>query len=59
MRINNVKKLHRGDEVYWNDPDKGTCSRILKILKIEVTSNVVHITEEDGSEVECYARELS
>jgi hypothetical protein len=59
MRVTDVKKLHRGDEVYWNDPDEGTCSRTLKILAIEVTGNVVCITEKDGSMVECYARELA
>jgi hypothetical protein len=59
MRISDVKKLHSGDEVFWNDPDEGTCSRMLKIHSIEfVPPNVVKIEEVDGSVVECYAREL-
>jgi hypothetical protein len=47
------------DEVYWNDPDKG-CSRFYKIKQIEVRDDgVVIIEEEDGSLLECYAKELS
>lgn len=58
MRISDAKKLHTGDEVYWNDPDDGACSRVLKIQTISVVGNVVSIEEPDGSVVECYAREL-
>ena len=59
MKISDIKKLHKGDEVYWNDPDEGTCSRMLHILSIKFTPpNVVYIEESDGSVVECYAREL-
>jgi hypothetical protein len=59
MRIAQVKKLHPGDEVFWNDPDEGTCSRIYKIRLIEVNGNVVTIEDVDGSVLECFARELS
>jgi len=61
MQIRNVKKLHTGDQVYWNDPDNGACSRFYKIQTIEVDarSGVVTIQEPDGSVLECYARELS
>jgi hypothetical protein len=59
MRIADIKKLHKGDEVFWNDPDEGACSRMLKIHSIEVIPpNVVKIEEVDGSYVEVYAREL-
>lgn len=59
MRIDQVKKLHQGDEVFWNDPDEGLCSRTLKIHSIELRfPNVVKIEEVDGSVVECFAREL-
>lgn len=59
MRISDVKKLHSGDEVFWNDPDEGLCSRMLKIHSIEfVPPNVFKIEEVDGSCVEVYAREL-
>ena len=60
MRIGSIKKLKSGDEVFWSDPDEGTCSRMLKIHAIEfVPPNMVRITEVDGSYVEVYARELS
>jgi hypothetical protein len=59
MKITDVKKLHKGDEVYWNDPDAGECSGIVKIKSITfVPPNVVQIEEDDGSYLECYAREL-
>jgi len=53
-----------GDKVYWNDPDGG-CSRPYTIKTIEYyglvgdTDCIFHISEPDGSELECYARELS
>ncbi len=67
MRLEDVKKLHFGDQVYWNDPD-GSCSRILQIRKIEIWDNgfgpedtnsiVASIEEIDGSYIECYLSEL-
>ena len=58
MRIFEIKKLHQGDQVYWEDPDEGSCSRLLAIQTIEVNGNIVTIMEPDGSVVEAYAREL-
>lgn len=58
MRFQDAVKLHSGDEVYWNDPDNGACSRILKIRNIEVWEDAVSIEEIDGSVVECYIEEL-
>lgn len=58
MKIADAKKLHSGDQVYWNDPDDGACSRVLTIQSVEVHGNVVTIEEPDGSVVECFAREL-
>jgi hypothetical protein len=60
MKIKDVRKLHSGDQVYWNDPDDGTCSRVYQIQTIEVDpeTGVVVIQEPDGSMLECYAREL-
>ena len=58
MRISDVKKLGKGDQVFWNDPDGGACSRILNIKTIDVyPGGGVHICDDLG-EVECYAREL-
>lgn len=59
MRIRDIKKLHTGDEVYWTDPDAGKCSRYITIQTIEVNGEVVTILGKDGSELECYAKELS
>ena len=58
MKISDAKKLHTGDQVYWNDPDDGVCSRLLEIQTIIVVGNVVSIMEPDGSVVEAFAREL-
>jgi hypothetical protein len=52
--------LEPGDEVKWNDPDEGRCSRILKVKSVEfLGESAISIMEEDGSVVECYARELA
>jgi hypothetical protein len=59
MTLREVKKLHPGDEVTWNDPDDGACTRTGVIQSIKVTGNVVQITWQDGSDLECFARELS
>jgi hypothetical protein len=59
MKIHDAKKLRPGDEVFWNDPDDGACSRVYVIQTIEVNGNVVTIMEPNGSTLECYARELS
>lgn len=58
-------ELHAGDEVFWNDPDEGACSRTLKISYITYHGEIgdadciIQITERDGSLVECFAKELS
>lgn len=54
MNINEIKK----SEVWWNDPDH-ECSRLLKIKKIECKGEFLHITEDDGSELEVLPEELS
>lgn len=62
MTLKEVRALHRGDEVWWEDPDNGACSRHYKILEIEVIDieeEVVSIRDEDGSVLECFASELS
>ena len=59
MTLKEVKRLHPGDEVYWNDPDDGICSRVYTIASIVVNGNVVSITDVDGSVLECFAKELS
>lgn len=59
MKIQYVLKLHSGDQVFWNDPDDGKCSRYYVIQTIEVNGNWVSIVGKDGSRLECWARELS
>lgn len=59
MNMRNVRKLHRGDQVTWTDPDAGICSRTLTILEIEVKGEAVCITDEQGDYLEALPRELS
>lgn len=59
MTRDEVMALDNGDEVYWNDPDEGTCSRYLTIQTIDVNGEVVVITDKQGLTLECLASELS
>jgi hypothetical protein len=57
--LKDVKKLEPGDEVTWNDPDDGACTRTDTIGSIELHGDIVRITWRDGSDLECWAHELS
>jgi hypothetical protein len=59
MTEEQVKQLHNGDEVFWNDPDDGLTSRSITIQSIKVQGEVVSIFGQDGDELECYAHELN
>jgi hypothetical protein len=59
MTKSSIKKLHRGDEVHWIDPDNGICSRYYKILSILIKGDIVTIVDMRGDVLECYAWELS
>ena len=59
MKTKDVKKLKQGDEVTWNDPDDGLCTRTLTIGSIKVTGDVIRILDKDGGYLECLAKELS
>jgi hypothetical protein len=59
MKLSEVKKLKQGDEVFWNDPDEGTCSRAMVIMEIVVNGDIVEITDCSGNYLECLAKELS
>jgi hypothetical protein len=59
MTKKEVKELHPGDEVFWNDPDEGTCSKNIIILEISTKGDIVCITGDDGADLECFAHELN
>jgi hypothetical protein len=56
MKMNN---LLAGDEVYWNDPDEGTCSghgTFVRYLDGEQTTALI---KKDDVEIEVFIQELS
>ena len=57
MTLNEVRQLHNGDEVWWDDPE-GLTSRSYNIRLIRVVGEVVTIMDVDGSVLECFASEL-
>ena len=61
MIIEEVKNLQKGDEVHWEDPDKGLCSRYIIIQDIEISEDnkIVKIWGKDGDYLECFPCELS
>ena len=59
MRLKEIENLQNGDEVFWTDPDDGIGSRHITIQAIRIKGEVVCIVGKDGSELECYAHELS
>lgn len=66
MTRDEVLSLNPHDQVYWNDPDDGSCSRFYYIVTIDHSGPhdddddpIVKILDEDGSCLECYASELS
>jgi len=59
MTINEANKLQEGDEVYWNDPDDGLCSKWLLIETIDIEDGIAYILDCDGSYLECGVSELS
>jgi hypothetical protein len=59
MQLEEVLELQVGDQVFWNDPEDGLCSRFYTIAAIEIEDDMVRIVDTDGSELECFAYELS
>jgi hypothetical protein len=59
MTLDDVKQLVNGDDVFWNDPDDGACSRVVTIGTLTVNGEVVCIRAKDGDYLECFAHELS
>ena len=59
MKLNDIRQLKAGDEVFWNDPDDGACSRIYVIKTIWFFGhNQIRIEDEDGCVLECPSSEL-
>jgi hypothetical protein len=61
MSPEEAMKFKPGMKIFWIDPDEGICSRWYNIQKISVypETNLVRITDKDGSHIECYADELT
>lgn len=60
MTINDLKKLHSGDEITWNDPDDGICSRTEAIQSLDFKGDgVVGIHWLDGGYTEALTSEIS
>lgn len=60
MKITDVKNLKAGDRVYWNDPDDGICSGVVKIKNITIKNDKwIDIETEGGREIECIPSEIS
>jgi hypothetical protein len=53
------ENLHTGDEVTWNDPDGGICTRRGTILSISYRGDAAHIKMTDGWESDVLLTELS
>jgi hypothetical protein len=58
MTTTDAKGLMCGDEVFWNDPDSGECSRYITISSIKITGSVATIRTADGDCLECFVSEL-
>jgi hypothetical protein len=50
-------QFEQGDEVFWNDPDKGICSGYAK-FEAYITETVATVVK-DGSTIEVFVHELS
>ncbi len=59
MTLEEVSELLYGDEVVWNDPDGGVCTKVVTIRSIQIIGDIVRIVDIEGDELECYASELS
>ena len=59
MTIEEVFKLKAGDEVFWNDPDGGICSRYVRVMEVEFVGDILCLTDNDGITLECFPYELS
>ncbi len=67
MKLKEIRQLHKGDQVYWKDPDtdpESDCSKLITILTIHFQhplrkDSVIQIVGMDASYLECFAHELA
>ena len=59
MTEQEIRRLNKGDIVYWTDPDEGGCSRHYTIQTIRVSGEIVSISDREGDYLSCFAEELS
>lgn len=61
MQIDDILKLHKGDQIRWNDPDNDLCSRVITIGSIEYNedTDIIRIIDIDGGIVDAFNEELS
>jgi hypothetical protein len=59
MTIAQVRQLRVGDEVHWTDPDEDICSCTFIIGTIDIKGQIVCLTKQDGTYLECWPEELS
>ena len=59
MDLREVRDLRPGDEIFWNDPDEGLCSRYITIQEIDLEGDMLCILDKDGGYLECFPHELS
>lgn len=69
MTFKEIRQLHPGDQVQFNDPQPEYGSRIITIASISIQGDgeedcedhedtIIYISGKDGSELECFAHEL-
>lgn len=59
-RRRRIRRLQAGDEVKWNDPNGGKCSRVIRISRIDfLPDDGVRIVDRRGAVLDCFVHELS
>ena len=54
-----ILQLQPGDQVRWTDPDDDTCSKVIEILEIHISGEIIRIVDRYFDVTECFASELS
>jgi hypothetical protein len=61
MTIDQVRKLQPGNNIRWNDPDHGLCSRdiVVKSFTIEEGDDIISLYGQEDDYLQCFAHELT